>query len=86
MNSGAMVAPLVCGYLGQRIDYHLGFAAAGIGMALGLIQYVAHRKRLAGVLFRLFGITAIVALLGSAALGVMVPMINRLAASGQEKE
>jgi POT family proton-dependent oligopeptide transporter len=49
INLGGMVAALVCGYLGQRVNYHLGFAAAGIGMLLGLVQYVAHRKRLAGV-------------------------------------
>lgn len=49
INLGGMVAALVCGYLGQRVNYHLGFAAAGIGMVLGLIQYVAHRKRLANV-------------------------------------
>ncbi|HZA50704.1 MAG TPA: peptide MFS transporter, partial [Myxococcaceae bacterium] len=36
INLGAFVAPLVCGYLGQRIDWHLGFAAAGVGMLLGL--------------------------------------------------
>jgi proton-dependent oligopeptide transporter, POT family len=49
INLGAMLAPLVCSYLGQRIDWHLGFAAAGVGMVLGLIQYLAHRKRLARV-------------------------------------
>lgn len=49
INLGAMLAPLVCSYLGQRIDWHLGFAAAGVGMVLGLGQYVAHRKRLASV-------------------------------------
>jgi proton-dependent oligopeptide transporter, POT family len=40
INIGAFVAPLVCGYLGETIDWHLGFAAAGIGMTLGLLQYV----------------------------------------------
>ena len=49
INLGAMVAPLVCGYIGQRISWHLGFAMAGVGMTMGLIQYVAHRKRLAHV-------------------------------------
>jgi POT family proton-dependent oligopeptide transporter len=49
INLGAMLAPLVCSYLGQRIDWHLGFAAAGVGMVLGLIQYLAHRGRLATV-------------------------------------
>ncbi|MEO6393511.1 MAG: peptide MFS transporter [Pyrinomonadaceae bacterium] len=49
INLGAMFAPLVCGYLGQRVDWHLGFGAAGIGMTLGVIQFVVHRKRLAQV-------------------------------------
>ncbi|HEX7049696.1 MAG TPA: peptide MFS transporter [Longimicrobiales bacterium] len=40
INIGAFAAPLVCGFLGQRIDWHLGFATAGVGMALGLVQYV----------------------------------------------
>jgi POT family proton-dependent oligopeptide transporter len=39
INLGAFVSPLVCGYLGQRIDWHWGFAAAGVGMVCGLIQY-----------------------------------------------
>jgi POT family proton-dependent oligopeptide transporter len=46
INLGAMVSPIVCGYLGQRINWHLGFAAAGVGMVLGLIQYSAGRKHL----------------------------------------
>jgi proton-dependent oligopeptide transporter, POT family len=49
INLGAMIAPLVCGYIGQRIDWHLGFATAGVGMCFGLLQFVAHRKRLAHV-------------------------------------
>jgi POT family proton-dependent oligopeptide transporter len=39
INLGAFIGPLVCGYLGEKINWHLGFAAAGIGMVLGLIQY-----------------------------------------------
>ena len=39
INTGAFIAPLVCGYLGQRVNWHAGFAAAGVGMTLGLIQY-----------------------------------------------
>jgi POT family proton-dependent oligopeptide transporter len=49
INLGAMIAPLICGYIGQRISWHLGFAMAGVGMTLGLVQYVVHRKRLAHV-------------------------------------
>ncbi len=39
INIGAFIAPLICGYLGENIDWHLGFAAAGVGMVFGLIQY-----------------------------------------------
>jgi proton-dependent oligopeptide transporter, POT family len=39
INIGGMMGPLVCGYLGEVIDWHLGFGAAGVGMVLGLIQY-----------------------------------------------
>jgi POT family proton-dependent oligopeptide transporter len=46
INLGAFIAPLVCGYLGQRISWHLGFAAAGFGMVAGLIQYAAGGKYL----------------------------------------
>ena len=39
INLGAFLGPLICGYLGQKVNWHLGFSAAGIGMVLGLIQY-----------------------------------------------
>ncbi len=40
INIGAFVAPLVCGFLGERVSWHLGFGAAGIGMTFGVVQYV----------------------------------------------
>jgi POT family proton-dependent oligopeptide transporter len=46
INLGAFIAPLVCGYLGQRVSWHLGFAAAGVGMLFGLAQYVRGAKYL----------------------------------------
>src|SRR5437667_4624728 len=46
INLGAFIAPLVTGWLGQKINWHMGFAAAGVGMVFGLIQYVAGRKYL----------------------------------------
>ncbi len=49
INLGALLAPLIVGYLGQRIDWHYGFAAAGFFMVLGLVQYVAGRERLRGI-------------------------------------
>ena len=39
INVGGFLGPLVCGYLGETIDWHLGFGAAGVGMVFGLIQY-----------------------------------------------
>ncbi len=39
INLGAFIGPLICGYLGQKVDWHWGFGAAGVGMVLGLIQY-----------------------------------------------
>ena len=49
INLGAFIAPLICSYLGEKIDWHLGFGVAGLGMTLGIIQYVAGGERLAHV-------------------------------------
>jgi POT family proton-dependent oligopeptide transporter len=46
INLGAFLAPLICGYAGQRINWHLGFALSGIGMAFGVIQFWAGRRHL----------------------------------------
>src|SRR5882672_9086203 len=48
INLGALLAPLIVGYLGQRVEWHYGFGAAGVFMVLGLIQYVPGRDRLRG--------------------------------------
>jgi len=46
INTGAFLGPIICGYLGETINWHLGFAAAGVGMVLGLIQYRLGFKRM----------------------------------------
>lgn len=46
INLGAALGPFIAGYLAQRVDWHIGFACAGVGMTIGLIQFVAGRKRL----------------------------------------
>ena len=61
INIGAVLAPLVCGYLAQSegfkgflaargfnpaTSWHWGFGAAGIGMTLGLVVYLLQRDRL----------------------------------------
>ncbi|MFJ9694732.1 peptide MFS transporter [Kitasatospora sp. NPDC101183] len=40
VNIGAFLAPLVIGTVGQNVNWHLGFALAGVGMALGLLQFL----------------------------------------------
>ena len=40
INLGAFLAPLVCGTLGEEVGWHYGFAAAGVGMTLGLAIYL----------------------------------------------
>ena len=39
INLGAAIGPLLCSALGEKIAWHYGFGAAGVGMILGLIQY-----------------------------------------------
>jgi POT family proton-dependent oligopeptide transporter len=39
-----IISPVICGYLGQRVDWHLGFVAAGVGMLIGLAIYLLGRK------------------------------------------
>lgn len=61
INLGAMLSPLVCGYLAQdagfkqwlighgiapETSWHWGFGAAGVGMIIGLINFVLQRKML----------------------------------------
>ena len=40
INVGAFLAPLVCGTLVEKVGFHYGFAAAGIGMCIGLCVYL----------------------------------------------
>ncbi|MEU0298884.1 peptide MFS transporter [Streptomyces sp. NPDC006175] len=48
INIGAFAGPLITGWLGEHAGWHWGFSAAAVGMTLGLIQYVAGRRHLAG--------------------------------------
>jgi len=53
INLGAALGPFVAGYLAQRVDWHIGFACAGVGMTLGLIQYILGRRHLQPAVDRL---------------------------------
>jgi POT family proton-dependent oligopeptide transporter len=41
INLGAFLSPLLCGTIGAVYGWHYGFTLAGVGMALGLIVYLA---------------------------------------------
>lgn len=49
INLGAFSAPFITSYLGENIDWHYGFAAAGVGMVVGLIQYKLSEKNLGSI-------------------------------------
>jgi POT family proton-dependent oligopeptide transporter len=46
LNLGALLAPLVCGTLGELYGWHIGFGSAGVGMCLGLVIYVLGSRHL----------------------------------------
>ena len=46
VNLGAASGPLIAGWIAQKVSWHLGFACAGVGMLLGLTQYIRGRRRL----------------------------------------
>jgi proton-dependent oligopeptide transporter, POT family len=39
INTGAFIAPFITSSLGERVSWHLGFGAAGVGMLIGLITF-----------------------------------------------
>jgi POT family proton-dependent oligopeptide transporter len=49
INAGAFLAPLTAGWVGQHVDYHLGFGCAALGMTFAVIFYVAQGKHLGTV-------------------------------------
>lgn len=49
INLGAFLASVIVGYVGERVGWHYGFGLAGIGMALGQLQYFLGWKYLKGV-------------------------------------
>ncbi len=39
-----IAAPIVCGTLGEKVAWHWGFGAAGVGMVIGLAVYLGGRR------------------------------------------
>jgi POT family proton-dependent oligopeptide transporter len=46
INVGAALGPILCSALGEKWNWHYGFAAAGVGMVLGVIQFRLTRHHL----------------------------------------
>src|SRR5579872_1533597 len=45
INLGAGLAPFVCGYLREHYGFRYGFAAAGLGMLVGLFVFTSTQRR-----------------------------------------
>ncbi|EOM76320.1 peptide MFS transporter [Rhodococcus rhodnii] len=46
INVGALIGPLLTGWLQSEVGFHAGFALAAFGMAIGLVQYAFGRREL----------------------------------------
>ena len=92
INIGALVSPLVCGYLGENLNWHYGFAAAGVCMSLGVVQYVLRGQYLGTVGLHFSGAAqdkqlfqwCIGGAVGLAALGAVLTMTGAMNISAAE--
>src|SRR4029077_11520504 len=46
INAGVIAAPLIIGTLGEKLGWHYGFAAAGVGMLLSIVIFLAGQRYL----------------------------------------
>ncbi|MCX2679959.1 peptide MFS transporter [Galbibacter sp. EGI 63066] len=49
INIGGFTAPIICGYVGEQINWHYGFGLAAIGMFFGQLVYIWGQKYLKNV-------------------------------------
>src|SRR5690606_17441862 len=49
INMGGFLAPLIVGTVGMDINFHLGFSIAAVGMFLGLVIFIATKKKNLGL-------------------------------------
>lgn len=49
INIGGFIAPIICGYVGEKINWHYGFGLAAIGMFIGQLVYIFGQKYLKNV-------------------------------------
>ncbi len=50
INLGASIGQIICPKLADRYSWHVGFSAAGFGMVLGLVVYLAFKRRFLGTI------------------------------------
>jgi proton-dependent oligopeptide transporter, POT family len=89
INIGALLAPLITGFLGEKVGWHYGFGAAGVGMVIGLITFKLRAGRTLGTMglqpsgtpkqiqvvkASVFGFVALVALLVILAMTGIMPI------------
>src|SRR5258708_31539857 len=46
INLGALISPILCGWVGERISWRYGFGLAGLGMLVVLVQYIMTARHL----------------------------------------
>jgi proton-dependent oligopeptide transporter, POT family len=80
INLGAFIGPLIAGYLAQEVNWHVGFACAGVGMLAGLVQYVLGKKRLQPALDRLAAQPRVAAASGGAVISFTAVEWKRMGA------
>lgn len=44
INVGAILGQIIVGFVGEKVNWHFGFLAAGIAMTFGVIQFISRRK------------------------------------------
>jgi POT family proton-dependent oligopeptide transporter len=45
INIGSFASPLITGFVGQNVSYHIGFSIPAIGMVIGLFIFLNQKKR-----------------------------------------
>src|SRR6266403_1342411 len=48
INTGAFLGNIVTGFLGEKVGWHFGFGAAGVGMLIGLAWFASRAKKTLG--------------------------------------
>ena len=46
INIGALISPLICGWIGEHYGWRMGFGVAGLAMLAGLVQYLLTGRHL----------------------------------------